>query len=164
MRRSAASTSSSAESSGAVATGATKDEVDEGAVGFSGLERAVGVDPNATIPFVKPNKMGGDEDHSVESAIGWLFQSVEAAERGLIAIRGKFLFKSAGEDLSARNLYSVMDQLVTQMCLSRSIQNRVSAEASELNRPLNSGFSFTGGSSPCSNECCNSLERRKLAF
>jgi hypothetical protein len=72
---------------------------------------------NASIPFVKPYKAGGDEDKAVESAIGWLFQSVEAAERGLVAISGmkEVPAESEGEDLPARNLYSVMDQLVTQM-------------------------------------------------
>ena len=41
---------------------------------------------NAAIPFLRPSKVDGDEDRAVESAIEWLYQSVEAAERGLVAI------------------------------------------------------------------------------
>ena len=72
---------------------------------------------NAAIPFVTASKVGGDEEIAVESAIEWLLRSVDAAEKGLVAISGMKERPAEPEDadLPARNLYSVMDQLVTQM-------------------------------------------------
>ena len=71
----------------------------------------------SALQFVKPTQVtDGEENRDVEAAIEWLFKSVDAAEKGLVAVTETHgLPEQAEEDLPARNLYTVIDQLVMHM-------------------------------------------------
>lgn len=70
----------------------------------------------AALPFLKPSR-DKEEDEEVENAIEWLLKAVEAAETGLVAISkaNNSPMDAKDEDSPARQLYSVMDQLATQL-------------------------------------------------
>jgi hypothetical protein len=72
----------------------------------------------SALQFVKPSKTGSiEENETLDTAVKWLLDAVQAAIIGLVAIRNlpSPAAKTEDSESAARTLYSVMDQLVLHL-------------------------------------------------
>ncbi len=95
----------------------------------------------AALPFVKPSRTADVEANiSVENAVEWLMKALEAAATGLVAAsNAKPAPTDAGvEDAPTRDLYSIMNQLVTHLYFvldsKPNVRQGIDAEASSAER------------------------------